>query len=278
MPRRCALISYRGPQLSNKGQALIQVIIAMGVFAFLIVSFMNAVSNQRKDIKFNQALIARNLLEMRMEKYLGSSGSINYTRTSTASVGNVKFANCYTAGGASCEATSAPVGFVLFDPNGTAVSGASPNNPVRYTSRGEICNPGNNDCVFDVYTTFTASCPGGAPTCASPNNLSATFTIAQTEGVTAFGGFTFKTITSAPFPVGAPPYILSSQVRSLSGGASTFNIGVHDFCALARYQYDGDGAGSCLVNGSKKSSWTMTIVDEGDAQPLVCGAICLDFY
>ncbi|WP_413290483.1 hypothetical protein [Bdellovibrio sp. HCB337] len=273
------MISYNDSRFrNNKGQALIQVIIAMGIFAFLIVSFMNAVSSQRKDIKFNQAMIARNLLEMRMEKYLGSSGSLTFTRNSTASLGNVKFAGCYTAGAALCEATTTPVGFILYDPNGVAVSGASVNSPVRYTSRGEICNPGNNDCVFDVYTTFTAICPGGTATCASPINLSATFTISQTPGVTAFGGFTFKTVTSAPFPVGAPPYLLSYQIRSYAGGSSAFNIGVHDFCALARYDYDGDGAGSCLVNGTKKSPWTLTIVDEGDANPLVCGAICLDFY
>lgn len=261
---------------NNDGQVLIQVLLAMGVFAFLIASFMNMVSSQRKDIKYNQALTARGLLELRLEKYLTNSAALQKTRQLTFD-GNIKFNACYSSVGAVCTQSLQPTGFQLVDPSGAVVGGGSPSAPIRYNSRGEICPTVTDDCFFEVYTYFTAACPGGAATCARPSSFNATYSIQQAANANPLGGMVMKTFASSLMPVGAPPYNLTSFNRSFADGTGTFQIGAHDFCVLNQYIYDGDGVGNCMVTGAKKDIWTITIQDEGDAQVQTCGAICVDF-
>jgi hypothetical protein len=244
----------------------------------LIVSFMSTMSSQRKDIKYNQASTARGLLELRLERYLSNSAALNNT-AKYQSVGNLKFASCYTGGSSAlCEAATQPVGFKLIDPIGKEVAGANVDNPVRYNTRGEICTVKSDDCLFEVFAHFTASCPGNVASCVSPSSFNASYVIQQATGVSPFGtGFVFKSFVSSAIPVGAPPYTLTSYSRSHADGSATFSLGVHDFCALSRFVYDGDGVGDCIMNGNKRANWTMTINDEGGAQAQTCGAICVDF-
>jgi hypothetical protein len=262
--------------LKNDGQVLIQVLLAMGIFAFLIASFMSMVSSQRKDIKYNQALTARGLLELRLEKYLTNSAALEKTRQLTFE-GNVKFNACYSSTGTVCTQSLQPTGFQLVDPTGTVVAGGSANAPIRYNSRGEICPVANDDCLFEVFSYFTAACPGGTATCARPSSFNASYTIQQSANANPLGGLVMKTFASSLVPVGSPPYNLTSFTRSFADGTGTFPIGAHDFCVLNQYIYDGDGAGNCMVTGAKKDVWTITIQDEGDAQVQTCGAICVDF-
>ncbi|MBS1971294.1 MAG: hypothetical protein JSU04_13380 [Bdellovibrionales bacterium] len=261
----------------NDGQVLIQVLLAMGIFAFLIASFMSMVSSQRKDIKYNQALTARGLLELRLEKYLTNSAALDKTRKLTSFEGNVKFNACYSSTGTVCTQTLQPAGFQLVDPNGTVVAGGSPDAPIRYNSRGEICPAVSDDCLFEVFSYFTAACPGGTATCSRPSSFNATYTIQQAAGANPLGGLVMKTFTSSLVPVGSPPYNLVPYTRSFADGTGTFPIGAHDFCVLNQYIYDGDGVGNCMVTGAKKDIWTITIQDEGDAQVQTCGVLCIDF-
>lgn len=262
--------------LKNDGQVLIQVLLAMGIFAFLIASFMSMVSSQRKDIKYNQALTARGLLELRLEKYLSNGAALDKTRKLTFD-GNIKFNACYSSAGSVCTQSLQPTGFQLADPSGTIVGGGSPSAPIRYNSRGEICPVANDDCLFEVYTYFTAACPGGAATCARPSSFNATYSIQQAANANPMGGLVMKTFASSFVPVGSPPYNLTNFTRSFANGTGTFPIGAHDFCVLNQFIYDGDGVGNCMVTGAKKDIWTITIQDEGDAQVQTCGAICVDF-
>ncbi|MDG0816099.1 hypothetical protein [Bdellovibrio svalbardensis] len=80
----------------------------------------------------------------------------------------------------------------------------------------------------------------------------------------------------APLVVDDGSATMSVTTRSLYNGYTFQNLGVHKWCALTSYSYDGDGIGECTITGSVNGGWNIRIGDEGTKYPQLCYITCSD--
>jgi hypothetical protein len=89
-----------------------------------------------------------------------------------------------TPAGSTCDATT-DYGFVLTDPMGKALTGPTPQNAAIYDVNGGLCGmvsatkKPTQFCPLIAYTTFKASCTGGAATCPAADSITISYTVQQ---------------------------------------------------------------------------------------------------
>ena len=71
-------------------------------------------------------------------------------------------------------------------------------------------------------------------------------------------------------------YKTTNYTHRRHGGSSTHSLGNHLRCNLVSFQYDGDGAGDCIISGTPNGAWSLVIRDEGSSNPMVCNVTCTD--
>lgn len=155
---------------SQRGYSIIELLIAIGIFSFLLLGaagsllqFSSSVGDQ--DLYTSRARIFQSLVYM-----MGMPATIRASVEKEGSGGPLW--NCVKLPGACISKTLYPVTLVLpeitTDASGnvitsTAISGP-PANPLRYSYKGEICDPAVSACSVDEYpisvsTRFEAICP-----------------------------------------------------------------------------------------------------------------------
>jgi hypothetical protein len=145
----------------------------------------------------NQTVITKNMLQLQLQQALLSPATLAKTVADTSDPGNVTLAKCLS--GAACTATTA-TGFVLFDPMGNKISG-TPAQPLLIDYSGASCAAASAQCLFQVITTYAASCPVASP-CTNAN-VTATYSIQQAPGISPVGGTMQKPISSQPISLSA---------------------------------------------------------------------------
>lgn len=194
-------------RLNQSGQSLIQVVIMVGVMGVVMMGFVSMQSAQQKMTMGTQTAISRNALQLQLQQTLVSAGAMARTMAYADDPGNLALKECLHPSGNSCVQTNSPQGFFLIDATGSKIAGAGSKAPVLYDYTGTPCQTANSQCLFQVYTQYTATCPNNASPCSSPS-VTATYTISQDPKVTPPGGVALKTVTG--------PSILLSAVGALS--------------------------------------------------------------
>ena len=141
-------------------------------------------------------MMTRNMLQLRVERYLADSNALSKT---LADASNSTLKNCLSTT-PNCTAVSAK-GFALFDATNMKIAGAGSGSPVRYDINGASCTTASSHCVFEVFTTYTSTCPGTSP-CTNPS-VTTQYTIQQAVGVSPIGGTPLRTISSPEVPLTA---------------------------------------------------------------------------
>ncbi len=192
-------------QLGRRGQSLVQVMVGMGVMTVAMTAFMAMQSYQQKMMLNNQSVMARNLLQLRIERYLGDPSSLTKTLATNVNTGLI---SCLKSP-VSCTQTTAPQGFNLIDATNTKIAGsvaftssATATSAVLYDYNGAPCTTPSPQCLFQAYTTYSATCPSGTSPCPNPS-VTAQYTVAQAPGITPVGGTPLKTVTSQPILIAA---------------------------------------------------------------------------
>jgi hypothetical protein len=183
--------------LNRQGQSLIQVMISAAVTGILMVAFLSMQSTQQRSTAAIQTFVARNMLQLQLQQALINSSAINYTLSDATDSGNVALKSCLQPIGASCAQTTSPRGFSLYDGTNAKISGSGSSAVLRYDQFGAPCLTASSQCLFEVYTEFSAVCPGGVSPCATPG-VTATYTIQLAPGITPVGGTLLKKLVSQP--------------------------------------------------------------------------------
>jgi hypothetical protein len=241
--------------IGKKGQSLIQVLVAAAMLSVLMLSFMSFQQWQQKTILSSQAVMSRNFLQLRVERYLLDPTLLNKT-FSDPGLGNVALNNCINGFGSppviSCAAATGK-GFSLVDPWGVRIAGTSIVDPVRYDYSGAPCAVASAQCLFAVYTTYSATCPAASP-CSNPI-VTAQYNIDQAPGITPVGGMPLKNVAGQPLPLrGAAGQ--GSVVACLGGCGGLYPNVVG---AIAQYNWaDKDGVyyKSLGINCTGTFTWT----------------------
>lgn len=170
--------------------------IAAVIMGVIMMAFVSMQSNQQKSQSTAQALISRNMLQLVLQANVVNPVALQKTLQDTTHAGNVALKNCLQPSGASCQQTSAPVGFVLYDDAGTAIAGEGASAPILYDDAGARCPTASAKCIFQIFTTFNARCPAASP-CANPS-VTAVYTLQVPPQA---GTTPLKTIQSQSIPV-----------------------------------------------------------------------------
>jgi hypothetical protein len=187
---------------SNRfGQSLIQVMIAAAVMAILIVQQMSMQAAQQKAAVATQTVISRNMMQIQLQQNLVSPISMQNTLADVTDPGNVALATCLQPVGNSCVQTTAAQGFYLIDVLKNKVAGSGSSSPLLYDYNGALCTTPSPQCLFQVFTTYSAVCPGGVSPCSNPI-VTGMYTIQQNPAVTnPVGGTPLRVVTSQPIPL-----------------------------------------------------------------------------
>ena len=165
---------------------------SFGVVGVIAVGLISAQVQTQNTSLVIQTMAARNLLQIQLQQSLINPGAVNQTLLDT-SAGNVALKNCLRHSGNSCVQIT-DNGFYLLDPSGSRVSGSGSSAALLYDYTGAQCAVASSQCLFQVFTTYTARCPGATP-CSNPT-VTAKYTIQQAPGITPAGGIPLKKLTS----------------------------------------------------------------------------------
>ena len=72
--------------------------------------------------------------------------------------------------------------------------------PILYHDNGSPCAAAAPKCIFQIYVTYSALCPGGTSPCSNPS-VTASYTIQSGTGINPKGGTPLKPIQSQAIPI-----------------------------------------------------------------------------
>lgn len=172
------------------GQSLISVLMGVALTSIILLGIASMQSSMQKAAAATQTLISRNMIQLIIQQSLLKASSL----TNNTMINDTVLMTCVYGG--NCTAVSSPGNnFKLYDPQGNQVAGLDGGgNPIRYDYTGALCTVASPQCIFEVLTTYTATCSGPSP-CVNAQ-VAATFTIQQTAGITPVGGTPLKKISN----------------------------------------------------------------------------------
>jgi Tfp pilus assembly protein PilE len=184
----------------QKGQSLVQVMVAAVIMGIVMMSFLSMQSNQQKAQSSAQSQVTRNMLQILMQQTFLDQAALTKAIEDTTHAGNVALKKCLQPSGATCDQTASPQGFVLYDNSGTPIAGAGSSAPILYDDNGSPCAAAAPKCIFQIYVTYSALCPGGTSPCSNPS-VTASYTIQSSTGINPKGGTPLKPIQSQAIPI-----------------------------------------------------------------------------
>lgn len=244
---------------NQRGITLIEVLISLGVTAFLTVIIMPFIHRQMEEFESEKMSMARIALQLQVERYLSNpeiKGFALYTLDADA---NLK--NC-VMGTAPCQQVTNQ-GFSLYDSAQSVISGPGAANPARYDRTGAPC-AGGPRCIFEISTTYSTLCEGNAPVCQQAMSVTAVYNIQQSATANIGTSRQMRPIQSPLIPIqkkqsNVPPF----KVTSFNAAGI---LGVHQLCMMTAIRV----GPSCALTGSYNQNWTLSGAS--------CEtAICFDF-
>lgn len=216
--------SSRFYQISHYGFSLIQVLISIGVMSIVAMGMLHMFTADQKRLIMTRQMSSRDSIKMLADRYIldskiitDSSLSTNYPSLGANIEGNRALDYCLNghpvAPTPQCPALQHPnccnavvdQPFHILDPSdsshtkrfsgtdaATSPFATTSFSPVRYSIDGGICTIADPNCPLELVTTFTAECPGAAPTCDGAERVLVNYALRGAAGITPAGGTPFK--------------------------------------------------------------------------------------
>jgi hypothetical protein len=231
----------------RRGFSIIEAIAAVAIAGTVMVATLTMFKLQGQTLSSLKLTSSRDALFGEVRTY--STALATVMRANTDSF-NAAFRACIS-GPAPCTA-NVETPMRLTDPFNNRIYSGTQTNPVRYNREGYPCPGGANAtataCPFEVFSSFFATCTGGAPTCPTAASVRITFTIRHNPDDDRLGG---RLKDQSGFSVFTAPQILNGTIscptnQVLSG-------------------INADGTPVCVANGAGTPCMTSngTIVPHG---------------
>lgn len=172
------------PLQSNRGSMLVYILVATVVISILALSFTSRISGFQKEIASSRKLATKQFDINRLLKLLQLPNGLT---ESSGLIGNENLFVCLKGGllpgcTENCCQSGVVKSFSFIDPSDNNLSVNSKGKlvgtaaqPVYYNNDGSKClerDPLN--CSYYLYSSYTAQCPGGDPTCHHAEHLNVT--------------------------------------------------------------------------------------------------------
>lgn len=154
--------------MKNSGQIIIPILLTFAAIGFFALSFARVQASLTQMTQANRTAQAREILGLRIERYLRSPAALQATLSQVPSI-----SGCLSSP-TSCPTNTQPLGFKVIAADQTVISGSGPADAVWYDRNANPCTPatsGPSDCLLRVYTSYK-SCTVGVGTCTQPVKVS----------------------------------------------------------------------------------------------------------
>lgn len=152
---------------SQSGQTIISVLMGAVITSslmFAILGFMQTITQNRSKV---QTDLGMNLIDLRFKQFFSNKtliyNMLTQSKNDIAHTENQELFKCLTST-LTCTA-SINSGFYFKDTNNMSIAGIKVTDPIRYDVFGNICQTASTECIFEVSTSYTATCPGTSTTC-----------------------------------------------------------------------------------------------------------------
>ncbi len=247
---------------SNQAFTLVEVMISMAIVSIGVVSFANMMQYQNRQIRTLRLASTRDRLVSQISSLVKDTNALS---TSANQASNTALSNCFQTGThAACVTTKQP--FTLYDWAGSIVAGpdtsatSTPSGtPRRYDEYGSLCTSqtsATQQCPFEAYVSFTASCTSGCVANAPANSVTVSLTVKT--GVTLTPPL--KDVTfSATVPTSGSATVTEVQSGSIIGFASaTCPTGYTQYAAAQGKFLLGAGGGYAYGSTGGTANQTLT--------------------
>lgn len=233
---------------SRRGFGLTELIVAMGLLGILIAGFSAFMTSQHTAIKANRTVANRDGLLMSLQRLAGDATALTLSANDTRNPALKKCVQgCTPTGPTCCSISSAsPAEFTLLDQSSNPVAGTTaPAYAVYYDIDGARCTTPSSQCALRAVAIVSATCAGGASSCAQAQSIQVGVRLEQNPGITLSSGTPLKPRTTAvitsAIPLtnslkgsGTPNYLAKFLNADLIGDSTVFEdtdkigIGVTD--------------------------------------------------
>lgn len=236
------------PQVKFKGLANSQGNTILGVLCLIaasVAAFQISFSDSlavNGGIKNSRILSARDALESRIKNY----SSMGATFRSSMHLGlpittNSELRNCvFGTGSSPCLADGKKHPIALYNPivsegsstsvirriTGPDIDDLAASDSAFYDNKGNLCLPNDKGVIaancpfFEVRTSFTATCPGNAASCATAESITVNYTVMATK-LTGAASQKVGSVPMASFEYAAPAVSVVNILPAKPGSASS---------------------------------------------------------
>lgn len=136
---------------SNKGYSLVQTLVVTALASVVSLGLASVLKENHSQLRRNSAELSRLMVINTIRFNSGNFISVNKSSFENAKEGFSELRNC-VCGHSTCEANiNYPMS--LFDSGGKKVAG-SKSSPLFYNTRGQLCDPKQEDCILEATTQF----------------------------------------------------------------------------------------------------------------------------
>ncbi len=168
----------------NRGFSLVEILVALGIMAGLMLGIVTLVENTNKSSMATRLSLTRDRLTNLVTLYVSRTAALKNSLTHANNSYFERCVNSNIAGTTDCTAGTT-YALTLLEPVGTNIFAGTTAAPSRYDANGAPCAAVSNGCPLEVITSFVAVCPGATAVCDQAQSLQVTYLVRKSPALTS---------------------------------------------------------------------------------------------